>query len=207
MDPNTLHPELLRRAKRFSKALARDMAAVGAPEWPRRHQQPLARYLSRIVVGQQLSTKAAHTIWTRVEALADASAQAVPALALQQAPEALRACGLSAGKARTLRALAEAETEGRLDRAKLRRMPSEVRIAHLLDLPGVGPWTADMLALFYFREPDVWPLGDLTVRKAFGRYVEGQSRYDATAAAALFAPYRSILALYLWRITDAAPDR
>jgi DNA-3-methyladenine glycosylase II len=98
-----------------------------------------------------------------------------------------------------------AVAEGRLhidhgaDRAELEHQ--------LLALPGIGPWTADMVSLFYFREPDIWPLGDLAVRKTFERFVAEQSRFDLERAAMLFAPHRSLLALYMWRITDAMPTR
>jgi ABC-type branched-subunit amino acid transport system permease subunit len=77
----------------------------------------------------------------------------------------------------------------------------------LTALRGIGPWTADMISLFYFREPDIWPLGDLAVRKTFERFVAEQSRFDLERAAMLFAPHRSLLALYMWRITDAMPTR
>ena len=87
--------------------------------------------------------------------------------------------------------------------------PARVKHWVIMDapLPGIGPWTADMISLFYFREPDIWPLGDLAVRKTFERFVAEQSRFDLTGAAELFAPHRSLLALYLWRITDAMPTR
>ena len=182
------------------------MEAVGPPDWATRHRQPLARYLARVVVGQQLSTRAAQTIWQRLETLAAGHALPVPAVALALPEEALRGCGLSAGKQRTLQALAEAEAAGGLDARKLRRLDPDARAARLTSLRGIGPWTADVTALFYFREPDIWPIGDLSVRKTFERYLAAQRRYDLDSGAALFAPYRSVLALYLWRIADAPPD-
>lgn len=207
MDPVALHPDFVRTARRVSKPLALAMESVGPPEWPTRHQQPLARYLARVVVGQQLSTRAASTIWGRVEALGAAEQQSVPGLALHLPDAALLGCGLSAGKLKTLKALAEAEAAGELQRQRLARLAPEARASALTALRGVGPWTADMIALFYFRDPDIWPLGDLAVRKTFERYLAKQRRYDLSSAAALFAPHRSVLALYLWRIADNPPDR
>ena len=207
MDLALLHPDFVRTARRVSRPLALAMQAVGPPEWPSRHQQPLARYLARVVVGQQLSTRAAGTIWGRVEALGKAEQQSIPALALNLPDATLLACGLSAGKLKTLKALAEADAAGMLKRQRLARLDPAARAVELTALRGIGPWTADMLALFYFRDPDIWPLGDLAVRKTLERFLGDQSRYDLSSAAALFAPHRSVLALYMWRIADNPPDR
>lgn len=183
------------------------MDAAGPPEWQTRHRQPLASYLARVVVGQQLSTRAAQTIWQRLEALAQARALALPSLVLE-APEAdLRDCGLSVGKQRALRALAEADAAGALEARQLRKLDPTERARRLCQLRGIGPWTADVTGLFYFRDPDVWPIGDLTVRKTFERYLATQTRYDLDSGAALFTPNRSVLALYLWRLADAQPNR
>jgi len=207
MDLALLHPDFVRTARRVSRPLAQAMDAVGPPDWPSRHQQPLARYLARVVVGQQLSTRAASTIWGRVEALGKAEQQSIPALALNLPDTTLLACGLSAGKLKTLKALAEADAAGVLKRQRLARLEPAARAVELTALRGIGPWTADMLALFYFRDPDIWPLGDLAVRKTLERFLVTQSRYDLSSAAALFAPHRSVLALYMWRIADNPPDR
>ncbi len=207
MDLALLHPDFVRTARRVSRPLAQAMDAVGPPDWPSRHQQPLARYLARVVVGQQLSTRAAGTIWGRVEALGKAEQQSIPALALNLPDATLLACGLSAGKLKTLKALAEADAAGMLKRQRLARLDPAARAVELTALRGIGPWTADMLALFYFRDPDIWPLGDLAVRKTLERFLVTQSRYDLSSAAALFAPHRSVLALYMWRIADNPPDR
>ena len=207
MDLALLHPDFVRTARRVSRPLAQAMDAVGPPDWPSRHQQPLARYLARVVVGQQLSTRAASTIWGRVEALGKAEQQSIPALALNLPDTTLLACGLSAGKLKTLKALAEADAAGVLKRQRLARLDPAARAIELTAVRGIGPWTADMLALFYFRDPDIWPLGDLAVRKTLERFLVTQSRYDLSSAAALFAPHRSVLALYMWRIADNPPDR
>lgn len=183
------------------------METVGPPEWPGRNPRPLARYLARVVVGQQLSTRAAKTIWERVEGLAKAAGLKVPALALQLPAEQLRACGLSAGKTRSLQGLAEADLAGRLKRQHLGKVSHDERSAALTTLRGIGPWTADMVSLFYFGDHDIWPLGDLSVRNTLARFVDGQRKYDLAGAATLFAPRRSLLALYLWRIANALPAR
>lgn len=197
-----MHPLMLRTARQVAVPLAAAMRSVGPPAWPRRDDQPVARYLAQIVVGQQLSTRAAATIWQRIETLAHSRATAIPALALTGDLAALRACGLSADKLRCLQGLAAAEASGELQREPLAQLAPAARATRLTALRGVGPWSADMLALFYFRDPDIWPLGDLAVRKTFAHFLKDQPGVDLTAAAAVFAPRRSLLALYLWRIAN-----
>ena len=202
MDKATRHAEFVRLARRISRRFATALDAVGPLGPPPRRSEPLASYLARVVVGQQLSTTAAGTIWGRLEAQARAAALEVPTFAAAAPTELLRACGLSANKVRAIQALAAADATGQLAAARLKVLSSTARHDALLDLHGVGPWTAQIAAMFYFREPDVWPIGDLTVRKTFERYLAEQTRWSIVEAAELFAPHRSWLARYLWRIAE-----
>jgi DNA-3-methyladenine glycosylase II len=205
MDKATAHSEFVSTARRISRRFAAAIDAVGPLAAPPRRTEPLAQYLARVVVGQQLSTTAARTIWSRLEMLAARTGSPLPAVATLTPPAALRECGLSGNKVRALQALAVADAAGALAHGALAKRPSNARDAVLLGLHGVGPWTVQMAALFYFREPDIWPVGDVSVRKTFERYVADQARFDFTSAAALFAPRRSLLARYLWRIADTTP--
>lgn len=205
MTPDSEHLELVRTARRISRGFAQDLDAVGPLGPPARRREAFATYLARVVVGQQLSTTAARTIWGRLETLAREAGAGLPAVATLAPEASLRACGLSGNKLRALGALATADAAGRLAARRLARMQPAARHATLLELHGIGPWSAQMAALFYFREPDIWPVGDVSVRKTFARYVDAQSRWDFDDAAALFAPRRSLLARYLWRIADATP--
>ncbi len=204
MDKATRHAAFVRLARRISRPFATALDAVGPLGPPPRRPEPLASYLARVVVGQQLSTTAAGTIWGRLKAQATAAALAVPAYAAAAPVEQLRACGLSANKVRAIQALAAADATGQLAATRLKVLSSAARHDALLDLHGVGPWTAQIAAMFYFREPDIWPVGDLTVRKTFERYVAEQTRLGFAEAADLFAPQRSWLARYLWRIAEAS---
>lgn len=205
MDKASAHAEFVRTARRISRRFAAAIDEVGPLGPPPRRKEPLAQYLARVVVGQQLSTTAARTIWSRLELLATQAGSPLPAVATLTSPAALRECGLSGNKVRALQALAAADAAGALAHGVLAKSPPDTRDAVLLGLHGVGPWTVQMAALFYFREPDIWPVGDVSVRKTFERYVADQARWDFTSAAALFAPRRSLLARYLWRIADATP--
>ncbi|KAA0123378.1 DNA-3-methyladenine glycosylase 2 family protein [Methylobacterium sp. P1-11] len=153
------------------------------------------------VVNQQLSTRAAAAIWARIEAAAAAAASSPRALFEAGDAAMLRACGISGNKVRALQAIVTAETAGLLGPG-LAGLPHAERAAILCSIRGVGPWTADMVGIFHFHDPDIWPAGDVAAVGCLHRLT---GRDDTGAVAAAFAPYRSILARYLWRIKDTAP--
>jgi DNA-3-methyladenine glycosylase II len=200
-----LHTSFKAAAKRFSLALSKEISTIGPIGYQRRSTTDLGTHLARIVVGQQLSTSAARSIWTRVEAVGGANGRVLD-FCHDSNYEALRACGLSNNKVKALIGLRTAESTGQLDHRKLQRLSPLERNEALTALWGIGAWTADMVSMFYFHEPDIWPLGDLAVRKTFERFVADQARYDLDTAANLFAPYRSFLAIYMWRIANNGPD-
>lgn len=152
------------------------------------------------VVNQQLSTRAAAAIWARIEAAAAAAGSSPRFLFEAGDADMLRACGISGNKVRALQAIVAAEAAGLLG-PDLAGLPHPERAAILCGIRGVGPWTADMVGIFHFHDPDIWPEGDVAAVGCLRR-LTGQT--DTRAVAAAFAPYRSILARYLWRIKDAA---
>ena len=150
------------------------------------------------VVNQQLSTRAAAAIWARIEAAAAAAGLGPRGLFETGDGDRLRACGLSGNKVRAIQAIVAAEAAGLLGPG-LAGLPHPERAAILCGIRGVGPWTADMVGIFHFRDPDIWPGGDVAAVGCLRR-LTGQD--DTSAVAARFAPYRSILARYLWHIKD-----
>lgn len=198
-----VHRRFLAIAADISGPLLEALETVGPRRFPDRGDVPLGRFLARAVVGQQLSTRAARSIWSRVEQAAAEAGVDVPELCSDERQQLLRDCGLSRNKARALAAIRAAERDGRLDGARLRGLDHGTIAAELGQLRGVGPWTCDMAALFYCRCPDVWPEGDVTVQKTFSRLI-GARRKPAKWAAR-FAPERSWLALYMWAAVDARP--
>lgn len=199
-----VHHDFVATAESFSEPLARALDAVGPRTFPDRSDQSPARFLSRVVVGQQLSTVAARSIWQRLEALALAEGEDIPGLCTQARLSQLQSCGLSGSKAKTLVGIHAAHREGWLEREFLQSLDHAGITDTLTRLWGVGQWTSDMAAIFYCRCPDVWPEQDVTVRKTFSRLI-GTRRKPAKWAAR-FAPYRSWLALYMWAVVDARPD-
>jgi len=146
--------------------------------------------------------KAAQSIWARVEA----SAGGVPLLDhfCPDNADALRACGLSGAKTRTIITIAETHRSVGLDTGVLKNLPITARSARLTEIWGVGQWTADMMNIFYFAEHDVWPDGDVAARKALADLTSKRRKTVRTAA--MFKPYRSWLAYYMWAHVDAPPD-
>jgi len=163
--------------------------------------------MARVICGQQLSTASAGAIWARVEALPGARA-AASFLDLDE--PTLRAAGLSGAKVRSMRATAEAVVAGTVDFLAVETMPAEGGIAHLTAIPGVGPWTAEIYLLFCVGHPDIFPAGDLALKKA-ARDGLGLAELPDTRAlieiAATWSPHRGAAALLLWRYFHALYDR
>ena len=169
---------------------------------PRRHRDGLPRFLARAIVGQQLSTVAARSIWARIENSVDEKESAIPQFFCAKNRRALRRCGLSRAKVRTLIEIRKADEAGLLAPARLGRMAHPERAEHLQSIWGIGQWTADMTSMFYFGDQDVWPQGDAGVYRALQMIVGRRSRSGLLKIANGFAPYRSFLAVYMWRYLD-----
>jgi len=175
----------------------------------RRRGRPKEAYgaLLRSIVGQQLSTKAARSIYERLAALFGGTAPA-PAELLAVEPEALRAVGLSWRKVDYLRDLAQRVEDGSLDLRRLSGLSDDEVTAELTQVRGLGPWTADMFMIFHLGRPDVLPVGDLGTRAAVRREYELEALPapdELRRIAEPWRPHRSLASLYLWRSLDAVP--
>ena len=178
------------------------------PETDRRGSRPDPyEALARAIVGQQLSTKAARSIWERlVEVLGGTFPQ--PSELLAADAETIRSAGLSRSKVSFLRDLAERAGDGRLDLARLAELPDEDVITTLTEIKGVGPWTAEMFLIFHLGRPDVVSTGDLGIRRAvqiaYG-LDDMPGPTDLERIAEPWRPHRTLACLYLWRSLDNAP--
>ncbi len=183
------------------------MAALVASIGPldqaaRRRGRPDDAYgaLVRTIVGQQLSTKAARTIYARLVALfGDNPPTPAELLAAEQA--ALRAAGLSRQKIGYLRDLAARVERRELDLDTLHQLPDEEVSARITAVKGLGQWSADMFLMFHLRRPDVLPVGDLGIRRAVEKVYGLPGLPDADdlwALAEPWQPWRSLACLYLW---------
>jgi DNA-3-methyladenine glycosylase II len=169
---------------------------------PRRRRPPLDAYgtLLRSVVGQQLSSKAAATIYGRVLDLFGGSTP-TPAELLEIAPERLREAGLSGRKVEYVRDLASHVLSGELELDRLETLPDEDVIAEITAIRGFGVWSAQMFLIFFLERPDVLPTGDLGIRNAVMvayELDEVPTPAELTTIADPWRPYRTLASLYLW---------
>ena len=157
--------------------------------------------LLRAIVGQQISVKAADAVWARVCAATAVQPETVAALSI----DALRACGLSRMKASYAIDLAGHFVSGKIRPRRWARMEDEAIIAELVDVRGIGRWTAEMFLIFHLLRPNVWPVDDLGLLKALGLHYRGGERIGAKEARALgetWQPWRTVATWYLWRSLD-----
>jgi DNA-3-methyladenine glycosylase II len=163
--------------------------------------------LVRSIVGQQLSTKAAATIYGRMLELFGGHTP-TPGQLLAAEPERIRAAGLSNAKVAYLRDLAVHVEEGTLELERLPDLPDEDVSAQLTAIKGLGPWTADMFLMFHLGRPDILPVGDQGIRRAVQveyrlRKLPDAKRLEKIAKP--WRPYRTLACLYLWSSLDNVP--
>jgi DNA-3-methyladenine glycosylase II len=166
-----------------------------------RTHHPFASLVGTIV-SQQLSGKAADTIFKRVVALVGDHAGLTPVAVLAIEPEALRAAGLSRQKVTYVRDLAERVSTGTLDLHALDRHPDDAVIAAITAVKGLGRWSAEMFLMFRLNRPDVFPVGDLGIVKGVQKLYGMKRRPTPQTMERLaepWRPYRSVAAWYLWR--------
>jgi DNA-3-methyladenine glycosylase II len=174
-----------------------------------RRERPGDAYgaLLRSIVGQQLSTKAARTIYGRMTDLFDGHAP-TPRQLLAVDPERVRAAGLSYSKIAYLRDLAARVEDGALQLERLPELPDEEVSAQLTAIKGVGQWTADMFMMFHLGRPDILPVGDLGIRRAVQleyrmRKPPDPKRLEKIAKP--WRPHRTLACLFLWSSLDNTP--
>jgi DNA-3-methyladenine glycosylase II len=176
----------------------------------RKEERPGDAYgaLLRAIVGQQLSTKAARTIYGRVLDLFDGGTP-TPDQLLESSEADLRAAGLSGRKVEYIRDLASHVISGELELERLDELSDEEVIEEIVAVRGLGQWTAEMFLLFHLERPDVLAGGDLGIRKAvqieFG-LDEMPTPTEVLEVGEAWRPHRSLASLYLWESLAAVPD-
>jgi DNA-3-methyladenine glycosylase II len=157
--------------------------------------------LLRMIVGQQLSVSAARTIHGRVLALFP-DGRPTPAALLAIDDDTLRGAGLSRPKLRYMRDLSERVLDGRLDLETVEALPDDEVIGRLVQVKGIGRWTAEIFLMFHLHRPDVLPADDLGIVRAVQQVYGLRRRPSATRILAMgepWRPYRSVASWYLWR--------
>jgi len=179
-------------------------AYVGVPDW--RVRQGGYAGLARIIAFQQLSTKAAGTIWGRVEVLLG---KVTPATVLGADIDALRACGMSRPKISHIRSIATAIEDGSLNLKRVARASDADAQAELIAVKGIGPWTADVYLMFALGRWDVFPHADIGLSEAY-RMISGERKRHPPKkflrTGERWRPYRGVAAHMLWAYINAARD-
>ena len=164
--------------------------------------------LVEAIVSQQLSTRAAATIYGRLRALIPDGSAPTPEALLPLSDEALRAVGLSRQKTGYMRDLSRKVLEGEVKTDCLAAMTDEEIVAELTKIKGIGRWTVEMILIFRLARPDVFPVGDLgivkAIQKAYGlRKAPDPKRMERLAER--WRPYRSVASWYLWASLENKP--
>lgn len=165
--------------------------------------------LARSVVGQQISVKAAQTVWERFSAVVNGSSPSLrPSEVLSARAESLRAAGLSARKVEYLGDLARHFESGAVHVSQWQKMDDEAIIDELVAIRGIGRWTAEMFLIFHLMRPNVLPLDDVGLLKGISvNYFSGEpvSRAEAREVGDAWTPFCSVATWYIWRSLDPLP--
>ncbi len=165
--------------------------------------------LARSIVGQQISVKAAQSVWDRFIALSGVpAARLVPGRVLALDATQLRSAGLSVRKGEYLHDLARHFDGGAVHVAQWQAMDDDAIIEELVAVRGIGRWTAEMFLIFHLMRPNVLPLDDLGLLKGISHsYFSGEpvSRAEAREVGEAWAPFRSVATWYIWRSLDPLP--
>lgn len=188
----------------FDPVLADLVAAHGPMRLgPRPRVDARFEALAHSITHQQLAGAAAATIWSRVRASVEGPFDAPAILAAD--PDRLRGAGLSRAKLLALLDLAAHVDDGRVRLDRMGRLDDDAVVDELVQVRGVGPWTAQMFLMFTLQRPDVWPVGDLGVRngwrRAFG-LASPPSPAELSELGERFRPYRTVVAWYCWAAAD-----
>src|SRR5436190_3646289 len=203
-----MKPEYWNRAKR---ALARRDPVMGAIM--RRHPQVFMMRrgeafmtLARAICGQQISVKAAQSVWNRVVICLEE--RITPEAVVAKDRKKLRACGLSDRKTEYIADLAQHFLDGKIHEHRWPEMDDEAIIAELVDVRGIGRWTAEMFLMFNLLRPDVFPLDDLGLQKGLRVAYHGGRKISLRTMrirGETLRPWRSAATWYLWRSLDPVP--
>ncbi|MFZ1682597.1 MAG: DNA-3-methyladenine glycosylase 2 family protein [Candidatus Zixiibacteriota bacterium] len=162
--------------------------------------------LARIIIGQQLSGKAAESIYRKVQGL-NKGKLLTPAVIARLTDQQLRGGGLSAAKVVAIRSLAEHVTTKKLQIKKLETMEDHEITERITAVKGMGPWSAQMYLMFVLNRLDVFPMGDLGIRKGMmNLYGKRISEKRMLKISEKWRPYRTVASYYLWRSLDIKPD-
>ena len=197
--------EISKTDKRFAKVISKSpLCTIGSTASPESNFESLVSS----VISQQLAVKAAETIHGRLTQLAKGNITPVRITKLSDA--ALREIGVSGAKAKTIQGLAQATLTGSVPINDLHELSDDEVSSGLTSLWGIGPWTVDMFMMFQLHRLDIWPTGDLGVRRGWESIHKLSEQIEPKALEVKgekFRPYRSVVSWYCWRHLDNAKKK
>jgi DNA-3-methyladenine glycosylase II len=196
-----IHGQLIESAGPFPK-VRRLFESNGVITLKKGSDEEFFDRLAKTAISQQLSTRAASTIWSRVVEFAERRKSSVEEIFIAKNEAAIRSRGISAAKFKAVCAMRDAVRDGRVDLATLRRGDYESMHETITTVWGYGPWSAEMMGIFFFGFTDVWAPKDLALRKGIEFLSDGNERKAAKILEAI-SPNRSYLALHIWRGIDS----
>lgn len=161
--------------------------------------------LARAIIGQQISVKAAASTWQK---LSMTLMEVTPAHLINTNTETLRSCGLSSRKIGYLQDLSRHFTDEGHDEAIWQKMSDEALISHLVQIRGIGRWTAEMFLIFYMQRPDVLPVDDIGLQRAVSIHYNREQPIEKSMLQSIainWRPWRTVATWYLWRSLDPIP--
>jgi 3-methyladenine DNA glycosylase/8-oxoguanine DNA glycosylase len=185
---------LARRDRKLGRAIGR-IGMIERPVMP-----DLFKALVHAIVAQQISRKAADTVWAKLnDRLSGVSPRSVAAADVSD----IQKCGLSTRKAGYIKGIGETVLSSRLDVSKLKEMPDEEIVERLSSFPGIGVWTAEMMLIFALCRPDVVSWGDSAIRRGMMNLygLEALSRTQFDRFRKRYSPCGSVASLYLWALS------
>ena len=192
--------EISKTDKRFAKVISKSpLCTIGSTASPESNFESLVSS----VISQQLAVKAAETIHGRLTQLAKGNVTPIRITKLSDA--ALREIGVSGAKAKTIQGLAQATLTGSVPINDLHELSDDEVFSGLTSLWGIGPWTVDMFMMFQLHRLDIWPTGDLGVRRGWEsihKLADQIEPQELEEKGEKFRPYRSVVAWYCWRHLD-----
>lgn len=197
-------PLLYKASLPFHQGLKKDSATASRKRYS---TQKLFESLAGAITGQQLSTKAADTIWGRLKVACGGAV--TPEAILRLRVPTLRKAGLSAAKVKSLKALSKEVASGELKLIGLRKMPEEEAVARLSAIWGIGRWTAEMFLMFALEREDVFSPGDLGLRRSMESIYSLPKDVhikELELIAQRWSPHRTIASRILWLVRDTTSD-
>jgi len=196
-----IYTELIKIAKKHHPDISQLIKANGVLTLKASDEKDLFNFLARTVTGQQLSTAAANTIWGRLVTFSSTKKSSLQKLCVKKNEVKLKECGLSKNKVTSLLGLKKAFDSEEISNKIIKKADYQEISKLITSLWGFGQWSADMTAIFFVRNPDIWPVGDGAIMRGIIKYA-GEDE-SSTDAANYYAPYRSYLALHIWKGLDA----